>query len=237
MKMPLGLALLGSVSALALAVVAPANAADLAVKAPPVPVFSWTGCYVGAHAGWGWGNKEFNGSTSFYYSKFSTDGALAGGQLGCNYQIPASNWVIGIEGSGSGADINGSGVTTWPTVTSAKTTALGSVTGRIGWNGWNPQNLFYVKGGWAWANNSYLVTSQFDCCGPSTASQNRSGWTVGGGWEWAFTQNWSAFAEYDHYDFGTSTATFTELPSSGIYLVPIRQTIKSVKVGVNYRFY
>jgi hypothetical protein len=35
-----------------------------------------------------------------------TSGFLGGGQVGCNYQL-AANWVIGIEGDGSAADIHG----------------------------------------------------------------------------------------------------------------------------------
>jgi opacity protein-like surface antigen len=41
------------------------------------------------------------------------------------------------------------------------------------------------------------------------ASETRTGWTVGGGIEWAFWSNWSAKAEYDYYDFGTRTITLT----------------------------
>ena len=39
-----------------------ANAADMPVKArplpPPVPVFSWTGFYIGGHVGGAWGTTE-----------------------------------------------------------------------------------------------------------------------------------------------------------------------------------
>jgi|ERR1700756_742923 outer membrane immunogenic protein len=46
--------LLSGAALLALTAGAPVFAADLAVKAPPnvpAPVFSWTGCFVGAHVG------------------------------------------------------------------------------------------------------------------------------------------------------------------------------------------
>ena len=52
---------LASVYALALTGVA--GAADLTVKAPivpPVPVFSWTGVYLGIGGGAGWGNNEYS---------------------------------------------------------------------------------------------------------------------------------------------------------------------------------
>jgi len=58
--------LLASVAGVALVAGAPADAADLGqrpvYKAPPVvapvPVFTWTGCYIGAHGGFGWGRDH-----------------------------------------------------------------------------------------------------------------------------------------------------------------------------------
>ncbi len=32
--------------------------------------------------------------------------------------------------------------------------------------------------------------------------ENRYGWTVGGGVDWAFSPHWSANIEYDYYGFG-----------------------------------
>jgi outer membrane immunogenic protein len=65
------------------------------------PVFSWTGCYVGLHAG---GAKMHTSiATNFEGAGFAGDnsgtGAVAGGQAGCNYQ--QGNWVFGVEGEGS----------------------------------------------------------------------------------------------------------------------------------------
>jgi outer membrane immunogenic protein len=54
--------LIASSAIAALTVAAPAGAADLPVKArplpPPAPAFSWTGFYVGAHLGGAWGTTE-----------------------------------------------------------------------------------------------------------------------------------------------------------------------------------
>src|SRR5262249_30517381 len=154
-----------------------ANAADLRMplKAPPppAPVFSWSGCYVGAQWGWGWGKKQAHGfyTTSYSHAAFAStfgsfnnkiSGPLFGGQIGCNYQWPGSNFVIGVEGMYAAADINNFGNPSGTTGAfehggfrpldasdHTKVDGIASVTGRIGWNGWDPSVLFYFKGGWA----------------------------------------------------------------------------------------
>ena len=103
--------LLGSVAFVALTAGGPAGAADLRApvyKAPPVAeaAFNWSGCYVGAHAGYGWGRNKNDFGTAvasgpteegaFAPGEFGpfnhdTSGGVAGGQLGCNYQA-ANNW-------------------------------------------------------------------------------------------------------------------------------------------------
>jgi outer membrane immunogenic protein len=119
--------LLGGVGITALLIAAPlstANAADMPLKAPPIvaaPAFSWTGCYVGAHAGYGWGrntndfgNAIASGATEnegfpaeFGPFNHNTSGGVAGGQAGCNYQ-PSPNWLIGVEGELFWSGIKGS---------------------------------------------------------------------------------------------------------------------------------
>src|SRR5262249_31985260 len=152
--------LLGSVATGALVAAGSASAADLGprpvYKTPPpavapVPVFSWTGCFVGAHGGWGWGKKDVtevlvatHGTSSRTRSRsVDTDGAIFGGQIGCDYQF-WGNWVIGIQGDFAGARITGdhnlgfnnAGVGSTDVTTHVRTDWLASVTGRIGWTGW-----------------------------------------------------------------------------------------------------
>src|SRR5260370_40567861 len=75
---PMKKTLLAGVAAVALLAAAPAIAADLGprmpVKAPPVaapvPYFSWTGCYLGAHLGWGWGKKDTANISSGSFTSF-----------------------------------------------------------------------------------------------------------------------------------------------------------------------
>ncbi len=246
----------------------PALAADLGrrmpVKAPPpvvapVPYFTWTGCYLGGHAGAGWGRKDFSEPDTF--RDFAPPGGvirvdtgagfLGGGQVGCNYQF-APNWVLGIEGDFSWADINGNATDPFfsgkggnPITFHAKTDWLTDVTGRLGfaWDRW----MVYGKGGVAWAhdkysinnlrffNGSFCVSGVIIACNPA-GSETRTGWTAGVGIEWAFWNNWSAKVEFDYYDFGTKRVTLSDPIGDVSGPVDVKQRIEAVKFGINYRF-
>ncbi|MEA2919003.1 MAG: outer rane immunogenic protein [Bradyrhizobium sp.] len=235
-----------------------AVAADLqprmSVKAPVVAAvpYSWSGCYVGGHAGYGWGTTDFFDPFGNFAApvtgggtlRVRSQGALAGGQIGCNYQI-ASNWVIGVEGEYSWANIRGD--TTGPDLffggknLSSKTDALASVTGRVGYN-WD-RVLFYGKGGAAWARDRYNEhTPPFNffifnvAADDLSARADRLGWTVGVGAEWAFADKWSAKIEYNHYDFGNRSLNLTDI-TGGFTPTTVTQRIDTVKVGINYRFW
>jgi outer membrane immunogenic protein len=132
-----------------------ASAADLPRKAPAYtppplpPAFTWTGCYIGGHLGGGWGDKTVSVPSLLPGVSVTgdLDGFLGGGQVGCNLQF-GGNWVIGIEGEGSAADIKGDITRTIVGITgtaSAKTNWIASATGRLGW-AWD-RWLIYGKGG------------------------------------------------------------------------------------------
>ena len=118
------------------------SGADLGARfgAPPVapaPLFTWTGCYIGGHLGGGWGEKTVSVPTLAPGVSVTgdTSGFLGGGQVGCNLQF-GSNWVIGIEGDGSGSDIRGDITQTVLGITGtahAQTDWIASATGRLGW--------------------------------------------------------------------------------------------------------
>src|SRR5262249_14634755 len=236
MKKSTALALLTTVSPVALLIGSPADAADLARKAPiamppPAPVYSWTGCYVGAHVGWGWGKNDFSsssvsaggGGVTSASGGVTTSGGLFGGQVGCNYQFAGwspwagSNWVIGIQGDFAGTDFNG-----WASDNHSfgdgdepvrlKSDWLPSVTARPGVTAFNNQALFYGKGGGAWIHNKwYLSNASLDFDGTAFPTETRAGWTIGAGAEWTlWSPAWTAFVEYNFYDFnnGKTLAAF-----------------------------
>jgi outer membrane immunogenic protein len=265
--------LLGSVATGALVAAGSASAADLgprpAYKAPPmvapVPVFSWTGCFVGAHGGWGWGKKDVtevarsgpptDSSVGTLGAGIDTSGGIFGGQIGCDYQF-AGNFVIGIQGDFAGARITGdtAGLPLRPhsftsTVfqstseaahTHVRTDWLASITGRLGFTGWLPRTLFYVRGGGAWIREKwdFQMAEDFNDNPEFSSTQTRSGWTVGGGIEYAIAPNWSVFAEFNHYDFGTKSVGHQSGSSSfGAFInIDAKQRIEAVRLGVNYRF-
>jgi outer membrane immunogenic protein len=227
----------------------PAKAADLKVlKAAPkiVPVATWTGCYVGAHIGYGWSRKENsdNPSSNWFLGQPATvdaDGLIGGGQIGCDYQLNPA-FVVGVEVDYVGAGLRGSTSPPVPFLTSltvhARTDSIGTVTGRLGYS-FSGFTLLYVKGGGAWAHNKYSADWALAPFGGTiTASETRSGWTLGVGLEHIFAPNWSARIEYDYYNFGTRAVTFpVGAPAVGTYYIgDIHHDVSAVKLGVNYRF-
>jgi outer membrane immunogenic protein len=242
--------LLAGIAVSALALAGAAHAADLPMptKAPMAsPAFSWTGCYAGGHVGWGWSRNSFQdapgGPTSsnidlarlFRTVTINSNGAVYGGQLGCDYQVQGP-WVVGIQGSAAGANINGGAPDPFGTVAgvglAANTDFLADVTGRIGYAWGNV--LLYGKGGAAWADERYNFTF---VGGAAPGQVSLFGGVAGAGFEWNFAQNWSAVVEYDHYFFG---AKVTPLNFVGLApplpLAKLGEDIDVVKVGMNYRF-
>ncbi|WP_353184340.1 outer membrane protein [Bosea sp. (in: a-proteobacteria)] len=186
--------LLASVAALGLIAAGAASAADLPSRKGPVaapvyipPVFTWTGFYVGANAGYGWGNVN----NSFGVSVGDLDGFVGGGQIGYNYQI--GQFVLGLEADIQGADLssgNNLGLV------GVKTDYFGTVRARVGvaFDRFMP----YITGGWAYGN----VKTSIPSIGYSSDRSHTGGWALGGGLEYAVTNNLIAGVEYLYVDLG-----------------------------------
>src|SRR5204863_3961037 len=73
--------------------------------------WTWTGVYLGLHAGGAWGTTRwtdpFNvfGTTGSFPATGPVGGLLGGAQVGFNYQI--GSWVYGVEGDLSWTDHSG----------------------------------------------------------------------------------------------------------------------------------
>jgi outer membrane immunogenic protein len=217
-------------------------AASFGARAADVSVYNWTGFYLGLNAGGNWGksqspmtiasNAAFASAFDTMGSKsFDTGGFTGGGQGGYNWQW--HNILVGLETDFDYFGSAGSQSVSYPTpnsrrpLTSTITKSLNTdwlftARPRVGItaNNW----LFYetaglaltqLKASWAYADN-------FPEAANATASANVTGWTVGGGIEYAFPGNWLVGGEYLYVKFpGVSansgaTSRFPPVPTPGV---------------------
>ena len=240
---------------LALTLAGQAIAADLPIKAAPpfAERFNWTGCYAGMHLGGGFANKNITDpvflvqdtliapgtTTGITTVSPQPSGAVLGAQIGCDYEF-ASSIVIGVEGAVSGSTMRGTRLVGLPgspgdsALVQVNTDFLPSLTARIGYAFDNV--LLYARGGAALAGDQFEISGTLTGIGPYDfrGLDNRFGWVVGGGVDWAFSRDWSAFVEYDYYQFGTTNVLMTDQISALAGLVSVSQHVQVVKGGVNF---
>ena len=209
-----------------------ASAADLPVRqriAAPVPIYNWTGLYLGVHAGIATGDAD---STTLGGSA-DMDGWFAGGQIGFNWQAVGSPWVFGVEADIAWADIGDSVTAVVGPIGVIAATELdyfGTARLRAGY-AWD-RMLLYVTGGIAWAHNDVSITAAGGGFAVGLSSDNtHTGWTIGGGLEWALWQNWSFKAEYLFIDFDSETY-FAGIGGG----FDADAQLHTFKIGLNYRF-
>jgi outer membrane immunogenic protein len=239
--------LLASVGAVALAGTAVAAEPPPAPPPvlPPVPIFTWTGVYVGGQIGYAWGTVNTNIGDNFGdFTSFSTNnsGVIGGAHVGYNVQL--NQFVVGLEGDVDGSSLSKTvsgtpliaGRFFVPVTISGNLNVQGSIRGRVGY-AWD-RVLLYATGGAAFAGVNGSISTPF---GFDSTSTTRVGWTVGGGLEYAVTNNWSIRAEYRYAQFGHSTVFATNS-----FVIPVltavgafaNRTINEnrVQVGFSYKF-
>lgn len=202
------------------------------------PLFSWTGFYIGAHLGYGWGTaSSFNVPTAGNGDAFngpidgietSPYGWLGGVTVGYNYEL--DNLLIGVESDLGylGAD---DGIRNAFGFQTTEYGGYGTLTGRLGYH--QDRWLFYVKGGLAFADvltQAGAITGGFiDPSDYTFEDDIKTGWVYGFGIEHAIQPNISIKAEYLYMDFGTDKTgnfdgdTFTH-----------EHDLHTLKVGLNY---
>jgi outer membrane immunogenic protein len=239
--------------------------------------YNWSGCYIGGNAGGKWASTTDDvtvaASTAFVattagFGRDRTSTVIGGGQIGCNVQ--SGNWVFGLEGD---ADWQRWRQTR---TLSASTTVIGnplvvpapfvvgdtfdirsdwqaSARGRIGYA--FDRTLLYVTGGAAFTNvkvgaNFLAFTSVAGTVFPATAASDSKtlvGATVGGGFEYAFTNNWSFGVEgrYSWYGNQTFSAGSVAVSNVGVgapvfVFAPATQTLRietfEVTARLNWKF-
>lgn len=191
----------------------------------------------------------------------SRSGFIGGGQIGYNWQV--NQFVLGVEADAVGTDLKGSTASASRTfgpplilvpVTQTVTVDFGNIEWMASFRGRAglavDRALFYVTGGAAVAGIGGSTTTVVNGAGiaipagtfsaSNGGSTTRWGWTVGGGIEWAFSQNWSLAGEYRYTDFGNRGTTFTVPDGFGTVFATgtssSRLTVDQATLRVNYRF-
>lgn len=236
--------------------------------APVLPVDSahdWSGFYLGATAGAGWthaqGDLDVSSSTLALFppilptinaagtNRLNGFGGLAGVTAGFNLAF-SSLFVAGLEGdfsaSGMSGNLSRSGIIPvfngpFNFQQSARTDWLATIRGRVGVTPFDSL-MAYVTGGLAVAQMRYSsnFTDVFNEYEFFRLSSARTGWTVGGGLEYAVTPNWSLKVEYLHAGFSGMAGSGSSLLTDGTTALVAHNvrsaSIDLVRAGVNYRF-
>jgi outer membrane immunogenic protein len=219
-----------------------------AANAPPAAVFSWTGFYIGANAGYGWAPSSatttFTGNPFFsnIASTGSDDlkGAIVGGQIGFNYQIGAA--VLGIE-----ADVDWSGqkkaktTSCGPSCTfdeSLEANALSTVRARAGWL--IDRFLVYATAGVASVHAKDIVNVTVGGLTRNLVAfqPNRAGWIVGAGVELPLGAGFSGKLEYLYIaaEEFSQTASFPAVSGGGTVTETVSIRDNLLRAGINYHF-
>lgn len=220
--------------------------------------FSWTGFYVGAHAGHARGDAGWtlvNDQTTFvdfptggdgsHVTSHSIGGWIGGGQIGYQHQVGA--WVFGAELSLSGGHVDGTSVSVFESKDDLYRTRIDRIflgTVRLGyaWDRW----LTYVKGGYASAvvKASIVDTTPGPLGGLNvgtwSSSERQNGWTVGTGLEYVLQSNVTVGLQYDYVNLGDENHSALGITSTGVQQLWVGNidtgALHMVTARINYKF-
>jgi outer membrane immunogenic protein len=236
------------IAALSAAIMAsPALAADIykndagSLKDTPyTPAFSWTGFYLGANVGYAWGDVDVSSDNGGFDETpasidYEADGVLAGGQIG--YNVQRGRFVFGVEGELGWLGGEGDKFVVGSPDNFGETEfgAYGVLAARLGIA--SDRALFYVKGGWALANVESSAGDliddgrEIDDTDVTTLDETLSGYAIGGGVEYALSQNWTVKAEYLYMNFGEEKSRNLDGDTFEHEI-----DLHTAKIGVNYKF-
>ncbi len=254
--LPLGLVAFG--------LAAPAKAGDLEVAplykaATPVVIpFSWNGFYVGGHVGGHWGSDEISTATDAGLPGFGPAGAasidalstttlhphrfIGGVQAGYNWS--GSGGVLGIEvdaswlGGTATRTLAGIPAISPLDVLTNSTQASFLSTYRLRWGAAFEHALFFVTAGFAIGTLKTTDTmAQVGLPAASTTNTaTKAGLAVGGGIDYAFTDNWSAGFEYLYIALQSFDTTIPATPGNSDDITVTHKYSDSIaRFVLNYR--
>ncbi|MDH6231127.1 outer membrane immunogenic protein [Mesorhizobium soli] len=232
-----------------------AFAADVVVP-EVIPVFSWTGAYVGVNLGYG-GDKakhSFDISQTWWEGEishtdhmngnldFRSSGFLGGVQAGYNWQM--DQWVLGVETDFQGANIKGEG--SFDLSDDFGNSISGSVGTKLDWYGTlraragvlaTERFLVYATGGLAYGRTKSFI--DVDAPGfnfHESRSKTKAGWTIGAGAEYAITDHLTFKTEYLYTDLGNSNVFDGDIAEGTHLSIDRKFKFNTVRAGLNYKF-
>jgi outer membrane immunogenic protein len=265
--------LFASTSLIGLLAAPSAFAADLApmpVKYREAEKLPWGGFYLGGNAGYAWSSDprtdcSFTGpgtspcvpapailnggviSGTAAFPAVKATGAEYGLQAGYNWQV--KNFVVGVEAdinsltAGGSSQFAGIDPGKGPDSLSSRYNWLGTARGRVGVTA-GPA-LFYATGGFAYGRvgHDYAYAIGYSNSQMFSLSEDRMGWTAGGGVEYAIDPHWSVKAEYLYVHLAASSLNLSTLSfagngqtPSGTTLLNFNNNLNIARLGLNYRF-
>jgi outer membrane immunogenic protein len=246
-----------------LAALGSASAADMSMPPPvykalppPLPVYTWTGCYVGGGGGYAmWNQQSFltvNGTPVTASQTNGGSGWFGQGQVGCDYQFTAPYFglqtVIGAFSDIEGGNINGS--STIPTVPIGLTgtereQSTWAVGGRAGVLV-TPRFLTYFDGGFTQARfggtNYNFAIAGGGPSGVTLSSQTYNGWFLGSGFEYGF--DWLGMSglflktefRYSQYGGNGVNVPVSGVPFPGVFALNSQKSTEFISTELVYRF-
>ena len=223
-----------------------------------VPVFTWSGMYVGVNAGYGFGGEgntttsPLNAAASSFINsgisaggaKLEREGFVGGGQIGYNYQVGAL--VLGVETDFQYTDLSKTATANLPggNFSSYRTSMdyLGTVRGRVGYamDRW----MIYATGGLAYGDvyNRHYDGNAGGILFAGSKSETKAGYAVGAGVEYAMPAfNWGGSAatvkvEYMYYDLGKQGVTSVSAGGTPFFHNRFENDGHIVRAGLNWKF-
>lgn len=208
-----------------------------------MPIFTWTGFYVGANAGAAFGNdrSSFIPGIGSVGTGSNSAGFTGGGGLGYNYQF--GNVVVGVETDLQVANLSRNafnGAVIVPGFIPFVDRGIdwfGTARGRVGYA--IDRTLLYGTGGLAYGGGGGNGCAVFGPAVACTNNDTRTGWTVGGGLEYAFTGNLTAKVEGLYVNLDRNNNNFAgTLGGVPVFATGNRnEDFGVVRAGINYKFW
>jgi len=231
--------ILGGAAAALIAATLPAVAADLPMEAPPAVVevssFTWSGAYLGGAIGYAFSDLKVRNSGAGDPLRYrdNVDGLTGSGFVGLNYQF--DQIVVGAEADLSYADFGGStrGCVRGFGCRANAGDWFGTVRGRVGFA--MDRVLVFGTAGLAIGEGVDFKRAGTPFNFGKDKSGTRYGYALGGGVDYAVTDNVIVRGEYQYIDFGRESVRAVNAIGGG-QPAKIDQDAHILRAGVAYKF-